>query len=242
MLLLFLHTLNSIKMQNLLLLHGALGHKGQFENLRPLLEKDFKLFTLNFSGHSDKPLPDNLSIDSMARETADFIDREIKGEVSIFGHSMGGYVGLYIARHGLANVTKVMTLGTKLLWNPDTAANESRMLNVAKMKEKVPAFATQLERIHGAKWEGLCENIAAMLVDMGNKPPLDKEDMAEIKIPAQLSLGDRDRMVTIEETVEAFRHLPNGRLLIMPGVSHPYEQVDVKRLAYKINGFIGDGQ
>ena len=226
-------------MQNLLLLHGALGHAGQFDSIRPLLEKDFKIFTYNFSGHGDKQLPENLSIDSMSQEVASYIANEIKGETNIFGHSMGGYVGLCIARHGLARLGKVMTLGTKLLWNPDTAANESRMLNVDKMKEKVPAFTAQLEKIHGAKWETLCEKVSAMLVDMGHKPPLDKEDMAEIKIPVQLSLGDRDRMVTIEETVEAFRLLPNGRLLIMPGVSHPYEQVDVKRLAYKINGFFG---
>lgn len=226
-------------MKNLVLLHGALGHAGQFDGIIPLLENNFAVSTFNFSGHAWAKLQGGLSIAKLCEDAVNFLnDKEIE-KANFFGHSMGGYVALYMARHHAERVESVMTMGTKLKWTPDIAGNEARMLNPGKMKEKVPAFAAQLEKIHGPQWEQLCKLVADMLVEMGNELPLDVEDFEHIETPVQLSVGDRDRMVSIEETLDVFRMLKNGRFLVMPGTAHPYEQIDGKRLVYKINGFLG---
>lgn len=224
-------------MKNLLLLHGALGHGHQFDSLKALLGADFNLFAPNFSGHAEGKVPEKLSIREYAQEMALYIKSNIGDTVSIFGHSMGGYVGLYMAAHKMAPIDRLMTLGTKLNWTPDIAANEARMLDTAKLKEKVPAFAKQLETIHGASWETLCHTTADMLKDMGAQPPLNDADFEGIEIPVQLSVGDRDKMVSLEETIHVYRKIKKGLLLVMPNTPHPYEQVDMVRLAYKLKMF-----
>lgn len=225
-------------MQNILLLYGALGHKGMFDPILPLLKNDFTVYTFDFSGHGGKPLTDSLSIQGFAEETAAFIKDNIGGEVNIFGHSMGGYVGLYMARHGMVPIERVMTLGTKLDWNPDFSAGEIRMLDTAKMKEKIPAYTDKLARIHGSEWELLCAKTRDMMQEMGQNPPLSVEDFEQINILIQLSVGDKDRMVSMEETIRAYRKLPNGRMLVMPSTPHPFEQADVERVAWQIQRFI----
>lgn len=226
-------------MKNLLLLHGALGYGHQFDGLQAMLANEFRIFAPNFSGHGGGLVPENLSIHKYAQEIAAFVEQNIEGNVCIFGHSMGGYVGLYMAAHKMAPIDRLMTLGTKLNWTPDIAANEARMLDTAKLKEKVPVFAKQLETIHGADWEVLCHRTAAMLKDMGEHPPLTDTDYEAIDIPVQLSIGDRDKMVTLEETINAYRKVKKGLLLVMPNTPHPYEQVDVARVGYKLRLFMG---
>lgn len=226
-------------MKNLLLLHGALGYGKQFDALRTLLEDDFKVYAPDFIGHGGREVPQHLSIHDFALEIKNFVDNAIGDEVNIFGHSMGGYVALYMAANKMAPIGKIMTLGTKQTWNPDIAANEARMLNTEKIKEKVPAFAKTLESIHGSNWEVLCQKTADMLLDMGNNPPLTDESYASIEIPVQIGIGDRDRMVSLEESIAVFRKVKDARLLVMPETQHPYDQVNVNRLAYKITSFFG---
>lgn len=227
-------------MQNLLLLHGALGYGKQFDDLRTLLEDDYNIFSPDFIGHGGREVPNSLSIQDFALEIKNYIENAIGGETHIFGHSMGGYVAMYMAANGMAPIGKIMTLGTKQLWNPDIAANEARMLNAEKIKEKVPAFAQMLQEMHGNEWESLCQKTAEMLIDMGNNPPLTEEDYGHITQPIQISIGDKDRMVSLEETISVFRKIKTARLLVMPATPHPYDQVDVHRLAYKINSYFSD--
>lgn len=224
-------------MKNLLLLHGALGYGGQFDAIKTLLEKEFNLFTPTFSGHGKSEVPEKLSIYNYALEISEYIKLNIEGEVNVFGHSMGGYVALYMAANNFASINKIMTLGTKQLWSPEIAKGETRMLNTEKLKEKVPAFAKYLEKLHGNNWELLCQKTADMLLDMGDNPPLTDESYSKIEIPVQLSIGDSDKMVSLEETIEVFRKLSDARLLVMPSTPHPYEQVNTERLAYKITTY-----
>lgn len=224
-------------MKNLLLLHGALGYGGQFDAIKLLLEKEFNIFTPTFSGHGGGEIPSELSIHNYALEISEYINHNIKGDVNVFGHSMGGYVALYIAANNLVPISKIMTLGTKQLWSPEIAKGETRMLNTEKLKEKVPAFAKHLEKIHGSNWELLCQKTGDMLIDMGNNPPLTDDSYNQIEIPVQLGIGDSDKMVSLEETIAVFRKLSDARLLVMPSTPHPYEQVNTERLAYKLSTF-----
>jgi pimeloyl-ACP methyl ester carboxylesterase len=52
-----------------------------------------------------------------------------------------------------------------------------------------------------------------------------------------VGVGDRDKMVTIEETLAAYRRLPNGRFIVLPDTPHPLEKVSPGRLAREIGDF-----
>src|SRR5687767_6066719 len=108
-------------MQKLLLLHGAIGSKEQLQPLAGLLKNEYEIHTLNFSGHGGTPLPEQFSIELFARDVVDYLDAKKLENINIFGYSMGGYVGLYLARYFPMRIGKVFTFATKFDWTPASA-------------------------------------------------------------------------------------------------------------------------
>ncbi|MDQ0592947.1 pimeloyl-ACP methyl ester carboxylesterase [Chryseobacterium ginsenosidimutans] len=212
-------------MLNLILLHGALGHSDIFEPFKEELSKYFTIYTPLFSGHGDVELPENgITIEKYTQELKEYIEKENLKDVYIFGHSMGGYVALCYASQHPENVNSIMTLGTKFDWAEEKALKESKMLNPDVIAEKVPKYAELLESQHGSKWKKLLPAIAEMMISLGKNPPL-KNQLATINIPVQVMVGDKDNMVTIEESTEVYRSLPNARLAILPDTKHPLDKI-----------------
>ena len=75
------------------------------------------------------------------------------------------------------------------------------------------------------------------MLNLGENPILKPSDFEDITIPVLLSVGDKDVMVTIEETTNVFRKFSNAQLYIMPNTIHPIEKVNVSALAYQIKLF-----
>ena len=50
-------------------------------------------------------------------------------------------------------------------------------------------------------------------------------------------LGDRDKMITLEETLQVYHHLPNAQFSVLPATPHPIEKANVQLLAYLIRNF-----
>lgn len=225
---------------HLLLLHGAIGAADQLKTLALQLQKDITVHTLDFSGHGGRPFPDApYSIPLFAEDVLAYMDDYKLDQTAIFGYSMGGYVGMYLARYHSSRVSGLITLATKFHWDPAIAQREAQMINPGKIQEKVPAFAQTLEQRHHPKdWKIVLERTAHLLMDLGDKPPLPPEAYPSISIPVLILLGDRDKMVSMEETMATFKSLPNARLGILPGTPHPIEQVDTDLLACHLQSFL----
>ena len=239
--LLFLCPLRYIAgMKTLLLLHGAIGAADQLVNIAESLSDTYNVHTLDFSGHGGKPFPDGgPSIEQFAAEVKQYIEQEGLGQVNIFGYSMGGYVAMYLAKHHPDMVDKIITLATKFHWDEETAARESKMLNAEKVEEKVPAFAKALAQRHAPNdWKELFAKTIDMLTAMGKDNPLKIEDYSAINNPCMILLGDRDKMITLEETVLVYRALPNAQMGMLPLTQHPIEQVNMSYLLYYIRQFM----
>lgn len=225
-------------MQNILLLHGALGSQQQLEPLANELSKTYIVHQLNFSGHGNASMPQSFSIPTFANDVLTFLNNNNIESINIFGYSMGGYVALYLALHHPAKVKSIFTLATKFAWTPAFAANEVQQLNPAKIAEKVPAFAQHLQQIHQPNnWQEVVEITAEMMIDLGNNPDLTIEHLQQINCPIQVAVGDKDAMISIEETVDVFRNLPNAYLLVIPNTKHPIEKVNAAYLAEDICRF-----
>ena len=225
-------------MQKLLLLHGALGSAQSFEPIVPLLQNAFEIHTLTFEGHGGTTLQSDFSIARFADEVMAYLNKNNIDEIAVFGYSMGGYVGLYLSKHFPEKVTKLYTLATKLNWTVEGAAKDASMLNPTIIKEKVPKYASALEQLHGNNWEILMQKTAQMMLELGKNPPLNNADFEQITTSVLLSVGNKDAMVTIEETMNAYRKLINAQLYVMPNTIHPIEKVNVEELAHQIKRFI----
>ena len=225
---------------NLLLLHGAIGSSEQLLPLRDALGPEHSLYTLDFSGHAGKRLNGSaFSIELFARETLAFLDQNNIDKINIFGYSMGGYVALYLAKRHPERVNKIVTLATKFHWDEATSAKEVQMLNPEKISQKLPAFAETLRLRHAPNdWQRVLRLTGEMMLTMGADNPLKTEDLATVATPTLVMLGDRDKMVTLDETVSAYRALPNAQLCVLPNTPHPIEQVDARQVVQIIERFL----
>ncbi len=228
------------KMKNLLLLHGAIGSESQFDSIKVELANDFNVFTLNFPGHGGEVIPDGgFSIEMFADAVVDFLDSNSLDKVSIFGYSMGGYVGMYLAKRNPERIERLITLATKFHWDEETSYKEVQMLNPEKIEAKIPAFAAELKRRHHpADWKEVLRATGNFLTDMGKNNPLKSDDYPEINIPILILLGDRDKMVTLDETVKVYKLLPGAQFGVLPNTPHPIERVNVESLNYIIKKFL----
>jgi pimeloyl-ACP methyl ester carboxylesterase len=227
-------------MKNLILLHGAMGCKDQFDQLSQQLDQKYELHSINFSGHglSEFYFPE-FSVQSFAEQVISFMDSKGIDKANFFGYSMGGYVALYIARYYGDRVESVMTLATKFDWNPSVAEKEIKMLDPLLLEEKFPAFAKVLIERHGEKkWKLLLEKTSQLMVALGDEAVLLEEDFPGINVPVRIGIGDKDKMVSLEESHNVFRRLKTGSFYVMPDTKHPLESVDAERLAFEISHFV----
>lgn len=226
-------------MKNLLLLHGAVGSSTQLEPLAEILKGKYKIYLMNFSGHGGKEIPDEpFRIEMFAKDVIYLLDKAKLNDANVFGYSMGGYVALYVARHYPGLLNKIFTAATKFDWNEETAIKESKYLNPEIIAEKIPAYADQLIQRHSKEnWKSVLHKTAEMMINLGEKPALTEQDFTEIGNEVRLCVGDKDSMVSIEETAVVYRNLKKASLLVMPDTQHPIEKIQLKRLLYEINEF-----
>lgn len=226
-------------MKKLLLLHGAIGAASQFDKLKEELKDKFEIYTLNFSGHGGEEIPnDEFSIELFAGDVLKFLEKNKIENIDVFGYSMGGYVALYIASRHKNKLNKIFTTATKFDWNEESSVKESKMLNPAKIEEKIPSFAKSLEKTHSpSDWKIVLSNTAQMMIELGKKPLLTDEVLEKIENEVLISVGDKDTMVTLEETANAAGKLKNGKLFIFSETEHPIEKIDTKKLSAEIINF-----
>ncbi len=224
----------------LLLLHGALGSGRQFDDIAPSLAGEFDVHAPDFPGHGGRVVPDEpLSIPLFASSVLEYLDAHRIHSVPVFGYSMGGYVALYLAAHHPERIARVLTLATKLAWSPQVAQAEAARLDPEKILSRVPSLAETLERTHAPRdWKAVLAKTADLLITLGQDPPLTDHEYRIIEIPAMLGVGERDTLVTVEETRHAAELLKNGTLWVLPATPHPFEKVDSALLAAKVTAFL----
>jgi pimeloyl-ACP methyl ester carboxylesterase len=226
--------------EKLLILHGAAGSKERFEKILGKLEKHFDVYRLNFAGHGGEKFPDEpFSVDLFAHNVIDYLNNHEIRQVNIFGYSLGGYVAIYLASHFPERVLKIFTLGTKFNWSKETVKQQIKLLDTEVIEEKRPDYAVELAALHHPNdWREVISKTVAMIKEMGKKNPLSDDDLADLNIPVLISMGDRDNLVIIEESVFSYRLLKKGQLLILPDTPHPMHNTNPDALARAIRRFI----
>ena len=224
---------------HLLLLHGALGAKSQFVPLIPLLEDNFQVHALDFEGHGSSPMRKRPFREvHFAENVLEYLDEIPLDRINIFGYSMGGKVGLYLAKTYPEKINKVFTFATKFLWTPESTAGEASSLDAEKISEKVPHFARMLEERHAASgWKNVLQKTKEMMLTLVTESSLTTGEMDQIQQEVRVSVGDKDTLVSIEETVDVYRMLPMGQLQIFPKTPHPIEKVPLAHLAHSLVEF-----
>ena len=224
---------------DLLLLHGALGAKSQFMPLMSALDDTFRIHTLDFEGHGKSPMMDRVFRDDhFAENVLDYLDENALKSINIFGYSLGGHVGLYLAKTEPERIDKIFTLATKFVWTPEIAEHETAFLDPDTILKKVPRFAEVLEERHTASgWKNVLQKTGDMFLALGTENLLPPEAVSQIPHVVRIGVGDRDNMVSLEESIKVYRTLPKGELQVFPATPHPMEKVELAKLVYSLTEF-----
>jgi pimeloyl-ACP methyl ester carboxylesterase len=224
---------------DLLLLHGALGSKSQFSPLIPLFGDTFHVHTLDFEGHGesgpkDRPFRNNY----FEENVLEYLDDHSIEKVHVFGYSMGGQIALNLAAAHPERIDRVFTLAVKFKWTPEIAAKEAAFLDADYISQKFPRYAETLEQRHvAAGWKNVLRKTKEMFLGLDTRNRSPAEEVRKISHLVRIGLGDRDNMVSLEETVEVYESLQRGELQVFPNTSHPLEKVPLSHLTYSLGDF-----
>lgn len=218
-------------MQDIILLHGALGSKDQFEELVPLLNDTYAVHTLNFDGHGgEKPL-EIFSVEHFSQNLIDYVREHQLHEPLIFGYSMGGYVALYSAAQYPGLFGPITTLGTKFDWTPEGAQQEAQMLDPDVIEEKIPSFAEYLKSLHAPfDWKAVMRQTADFMLKLGEHPLLTEDMLRQIAQEVQLNLGEQDNMVSEEETMGVKNVIRQASFKKIRNCPHPIQKIPPEKL------------
>ena len=228
-----------VPMQSIILLHGALGAAQSLLPLSQALSSLADVHMLEFSGHGDAAWPEQgFTMDIFEQDVLGLMEAKGLETAHIFGYSMGGFVGLRLAKAHPHRFGSVTTLATKLDWTEETCAKEAQMLDADILEAKAPKFIAGLSQVHTRNgWRTVMEETRRMLQRMSSYR-FSPEDLAGINTRVRLIIGDRDKMVRLDETIDAFRLLPNVELAVLPGTPHPLEAADTALLSAHIGNML----
>jgi pimeloyl-ACP methyl ester carboxylesterase len=160
----------------------------------------------------------------MVQDLVGLLDHLAIETLHVAGYDLGGYLGLMLHLQQPRRVKTLLMHATKFYWNAEAVHRMRRQLDPDLMVEKVPAYADQLVKEHGSRWRQLVRqagDLVALLAQEGVT-----EGMARrAQLPVLVSVGDRDELVNIVEAARLARLLPDGNLLVLPGVRHPFSSL-----------------
>lgn len=213
--------------KTLLLLPGLLGSMtSHWHNLIRPLTPDFRIVTLDFRGHGR-------SQNNAALLTLDQLLQDIKGlleflQIETFhvaGYDFGGYLGLMLALSQPRHVQTLLMLATKFYWTEKAASAMSAQMEPDVMAKQAPAYADKLVQEHGARqWRVLVRQVGDIIIHLAENGLTDRM-AAQLQCPVLVCVGDRDKLVSLEESHRISKAIPQGELLVLPGVSHPFRSV-----------------
>ena len=177
-------------------------------------------------GHSPDG-PWSLSYQMMADDTAAIIEQLGLGPVDVVGHSDGANLALILARDHPKMVRHLVISGASIRvdlsaeekqraqWSPQQLAVHLRELADSLPPWFLPDYS-KVSPDGPEHWMTLL----AKSYDMWLHPlVIEPADLKKISIPVLVMAGDHD-FISVEESAEIFRDLPNGQLIIVPASNH----------------------
>ncbi|WP_137153807.1 alpha/beta hydrolase [Rhizobium sp. FKL33] len=198
------------------LLHGGLGHSGNWANqIEPLLEAGYRLLLIDTRGHGRSTRDGRpFSYRLLGQDVIAVCDELEVERFAVIGWSDGACTGLELCRShpgrvaGLfffaCNVDPFGVMPFKL--TPVIERCLSRNRNDYALLSETP--------------EAFQEFADAVSLMQRNEPNLSAQDLETIRTPVAVAQAEFDEFIAPEHAEYLAHALPNGRLARLPGVSH----------------------
>jgi pimeloyl-ACP methyl ester carboxylesterase len=226
----------------IVLLHGFCGSHKYWEKIIPVLSKDYRVIAPDLPGHGNSTITDEHSIEAMSETINQLLNKlEIK-EVTMFGHSLGGYITLAFAEKFSSRLNRFSLIHSTAF--PDSEeAKKGREANIVKVTHQgihslVDGLVPKLfspdnlkKHVHDVKVtqeigylttpEGAIGSLKAM------KDRSDRNNVLEnTTLPVLLLAGDKDQIIPYEKTFSATKENIKHSLLKNTGHMSMFEAPD----------------
>lgn len=237
----------------LVLLHGFVGSSAYWDDLIPLLSKQYRCIVPDLRGHGRSVAPEgSYRIEQMADDVAALLDHLNLKQVTVLGHSMGGYVALALAEQHAAYLNAWGLIHSTA--HEDTPeAKEKRLQAVSKINSEgmaafVDGFADGLfasvsltelpQAVQKAKEIGyntLPQGACGAAIAMRERP--DRRAVIETtSLPVLLVAGENDGLIPAERLFTAEGEHITARTIT--GAGHMSMMEAPEQLAQVITEFL----
>ncbi|MEH7180446.1 alpha/beta fold hydrolase [Neobacillus vireti] len=237
----------------IVLLHGFCGSNGYWDNILSKLSENYRVIALDLPGHGESAnLEGDVSIEDIADHIKDVLDYLNVAQVTMFGHSLGGYIALAFAEK-YSQMVNGFSLIHSTAYPDSEEAKKGREAGVEKVRQEgVPAFIDGLipklfspdnieknqNEITTAKEIGYTtspKGVMKTLIAMKNRP--DRNSVLErAEIPVLLIAGEKDQIIPSEKTFSVSKSNIKHVLLKDSGHMSMYE--NPSELAKKMIEFL----
>lgn len=237
----------------IVLIHGFTGSKQYWEKILPVLSKTSRVIAIDLPGHGESGMGmEKYSIEDMAMLIKKLLDQLQLENVTMFGHSLGGYITLAFAERYSNYLNGFALLHSTANADPEEA-KQGRHENAMKIvKEGTESFINGLAQklfskdhieLHALAIKKTIEiglsasikGVVSALLAMKDRP--DRNDVLE-KTDKQVLLvaGEQDQIIPPEKTFTVQRNNIDARLIKGAGHMSMYEQPE--ELARIMNEFL----
>jgi pimeloyl-ACP methyl ester carboxylesterase len=227
-----LHKRLNMGKETKLLLHGALGCYSQFDAFRALFGSQAAFPEYEFPGYGKRVQENSFkSLEDLADDLCAYLDKNKFENITVFGHSMGGYIAAMVEKARPRSFKTIITLGTKWSWNEAFALQEIKKLDIEFLKDKAPWFIERMKSYHGTEeLKSVFNYTAILMANLGKNPPLTSLARLRKELKMLIVRGEKDKMVTEEESLKMSQTHPGAKYSCIQNWKHPYEEVPVQEL------------
>jgi pimeloyl-ACP methyl ester carboxylesterase len=198
------------------LLHGGLGHAGQFGFQLPALVDKFQVVAIDSRGHG-RSTKGNVAItyDRMATDVIAVLDKLAIQRASFVGWSDGGAIALKLAIGFADRVERVLVLAA----NYDGNGSKPR----SRPSPTFTAYAARCRADYArlSKRGGSYAALVTALLPLWRGPTgITKDQLRAIQAPVLMADGDHDEVILLAQIEEMAELIPNATLKVFANASH----------------------
>lgn len=209
----------------LILLHGGLGHSGNWGYQVPLLlDAGYQVVLIDSRGHGRSTRDSrSYSYELMASDVLAVIDALRINRAALVGWSDGACTALVLARQSPQRVSGVFFFACNM--DPGGV----KQFQLTPTVERCFRRHTQ----DYARLSATPDQFATLVEDLGlmqrTQPNYSQQDLAEIRVPVVIAQSEQDEFIKREHAEYLARSIPGARLVVLPEVSHfaPWQRPDV---------------
>jgi len=198
------------------LLHGGLGHSGNWGNQVPaLLAAGYRAIVIDSRGHGRSTRDDRpYSYERMASDVLAVLDALRVDRARFVGWSDGACIALVLADRAPERAAGVFFFACNMDPSGTKEIEPSPLLDrcFARHRKDYAALSATPGQFDAF--------VAAVSEMMRTQPDYRAQDLAAIAVPVTIVLGEHDEFIRPEHAAYLARTIPGATLTTLPGVSH----------------------